>query len=257
MAAGVVGREVLAARRLAHVGDDLARDRRRDVAALEIERTVEEPAAVEAQREAPLGVAAEGVFHLVPVVVLRRGLDRRPRRDAHAAQVREAFLHLALLVPDLLGVVEVLEAAAAADRGVAAARLDSMRRGAEDPLGASLGVLALLPVDRRHDPVAGERVLDEHHQPVDPAQRAPAEGEVLDLELQNLPATDLGRAPRIAPRGVDRGDGKVHPRSLQQAAPHQNALQMERPPADSCMRESQPSNPYPDRRFVHAQPLEI
>jgi len=58
-----------------------------------------------------------------------------------------------------------------------------MRRGAKDPLGACLGVLAFLPVHRRKDAVAGERVLDEHDEPVDAAQRAPAEGEILDLQL--------------------------------------------------------------------------
>ena len=183
MPARVVGRERFAPRRLPHQRDDLTRDRRGDVAALEVEGAVEETAAVEPQDQPPLFVATEGVLHFVPVVEQMRRGNGGPRFDAEPSQVREALLHLPHLVAELLGVIEVLKSAAAADRDVRAAGRHPESRGLEDPLGPSFGVLPLPPVDRGEDPIPGERVLDEHHHPLEAGERPAPEGQILDFQL--------------------------------------------------------------------------
>ena len=217
----IVGLEILATGEIAGEGHDLARDRGCDEAALEVEGLVVEPAAVKAQRERALLVPAEAVLHLVPVVEpLVRGQDR-PDGGPHPPQVLEAPFHLPLLVPELLLVVEVLEAAPAADRDVAAGGGDPARRSLENLHGPRLGVLPAPPVNRGDHAISGERILDEHHESVHLGKRVPAERQIGDLKLQGGSTAKVdggirrhtkGLRPRRQCRGVQLR--RFHPRSL-------------------------------------------
>src|SRR6185436_1699225 len=103
--------------------DDLARDGRGDVAALEVERPVEEPTPMEPQGERSIRIASERVLHLVSVVKGGGRRDDGPGRRPNPSQVRQTLLDLAFLVAELLRVLEILRAASAAHRDMGTPRL--------------------------------------------------------------------------------------------------------------------------------------
>src|SRR6185436_7533374 len=264
--ARIVGGESRLARGLADERHGLARDRRRDVAAREIERAVEESAHVEPEREPARCVLRERVLHLVPVVIELRGRNDRQGLDAESSQVLEALLDLPLLVPQLLRVVEILEPASAAGGDVLASGCDPRGRRAEDPLGARFRIAPPLLEDGGLDAIPGQGVLDEDDEAVDLGERLSAEREVLDLELEALALLHGSAGGRRRSRAYVRFRRVrarfvvgVHPRSLHQPRrvdPTRReariALQMKCGAADQGTVDPSPRHPVPLSAYLIA-----
>ena len=118
---------------------------------------------------------------------LGRGRSARARLSKPPRPL-ERVVDLGVLVPHLLGVVEVLPGAAAADAEVRAARLHPARAGLEQLDRAGLGVAALELRDAGAHAVAGKRPRDEDHQLAVPGDAAAAVGERVDGEVDLLTA---------------------------------------------------------------------
>ena len=93
----------------------------------------------------------------------------------------------------------MLQAAAAAARHVGAGRDDPVGAGAQHLHQVGLGEAAARLGHPRADSVAGGRVAAEDHEAVAAGDGRPAEGEVADLELQDVVAAGALHAPSIAP----------------------------------------------------------
>ena len=113
-------------------------------------------------------------------------------RHGEAAQPLEGVDHLGVLVPQLLGIVEVLPGAASADAEVGAARIHPAGPRLEQLDRPRLGVTALELRHPRPHAVAGERLRDEDDELAVPGDAAPAVRQPVDDELDLLVA-DEGR----------------------------------------------------------------
>ena len=115
------------------------------------------------------------------------------------ADAGEVLGDLLALGVDLRRVGDVLQAAAAAARDVGARRRHAVRSRAEDLDQVGLGEAPARPGHPRPDPVAGGGVAAKDHEPLAARHRRPAEGEVADLELEDVVAARPLHAPSIAP----------------------------------------------------------
>jgi hypothetical protein len=99
---------------------------------------------------------------------------------------------LRLLVAQLLGVVQVLPGAAAADTEVLAAGGDASRSRLQQFDRTRLGVAALELGDPGPHPVSRQRLRNEHDQLAVTGNAAAAVGEAVDHKLQLLVAGECG-----------------------------------------------------------------
>jgi hypothetical protein len=194
----VVALEPLLARPVADRVSDRVAGVGGEPALLDVEHLVPAAGAVQAEH----GAGRERVLHLVAVVedVLGRD-DRLERRLVEAADAPQRLAHLRLLRLDLYGVVEVLEAAAAAGR-VVLARSDDPVRARRQHLGREcLGEAALDLCHTRAHPVARQPAPHEDDEPIVARDAVPAVGERLDVELELLVSGNgRGHAVRVQRR---------------------------------------------------------
>ena len=195
----VVRDEPLLARPVADGVPDRVAEVGRQPAFLDLEHLVPAPGLVEAERRAG-GRLRERVLELVPVVERRGGgEDRLERGVGETADPDECVAHLRFLRGDLDGVVEILEAAAAAGRVVGARGLDALGRRLQHLRRERLGEAALHLRHASADAVAGEPAPDEDDEAVQAGDAVAAVGEGVDLELDLLVQLDgRGHRPRVA-----------------------------------------------------------
>ncbi len=182
----VVGLEPLLPRPPLERPADVVGDVGDDVAVVDGDQPVPAAELMEPERRA-VGPLRPRVLDLVAVAVELLRSDHRLGLDAgEAADPLERIDDLGVLVPQLLGVVEVLPGTAAADAEVRTAGVDPARAGLEQLDRPRLGIAAL---ELRHpgaNAVARERPRDEDHQLAVAGDAAPAVGETVDDELDLL-----------------------------------------------------------------------
>ncbi len=165
---------------------DVVRRVRGDVAVVDRDQAVPAAEPVVAEPR-PVRALRPRVLDLVAVAVEALGRDHRLGLDPlEAADALKRIGHLGVLVAQLLGVVEVLPGAAAANAEVGAARLDPAGPGLEQLDGLGLGVAAL---ELRHpgaDAVAREPPGDEDDQLAVPRDAAAAVRQPVDPQLDLL-----------------------------------------------------------------------
>ncbi len=133
--------------------------------------------------------ARDRELHLVAVAVgLGRGEDGPQRDLAEAPEALQAVAHLLFLERQLGRVRQVLQTAAAAPAEVGARRRDAVGRGDQHLLdgGAAEPAARLGQPDPK--PVAGQPAADEDDVAVGTPDALTAEGEVLDGQLERVPA---------------------------------------------------------------------
>ena len=162
----------------------------REQADLERDDLLPAAGAVKAER-GPLGRHRPGVLELVAIAELRdRGHDRLDRELAEAADPLDRIDHLALLVPELEVVGEILPATATAGAEVRARRLDASRPGLEPLDRDGLAVPALDLGDASPHEVAGQRALDEHDHAFVASHASAAGRERVDAQIELLPGSE-------------------------------------------------------------------
>ena len=185
-AALVVGGQVELRRPALECAAHVVRGVRGDVAVVDGDQPVPAAQAVVAET-GPVGALRPGVLDLVAIAVqVLRGDDRLGLDAGEPADALERVGHLVVLVPQLLGVVEVLPGTAAADAEVGAARLDPPRPRLEQLDRVGLGIPALELRHPRADAVARKPSGDEHDQLAVPGDAAAAVGQPVDPELDLL-----------------------------------------------------------------------
>ena len=98
-------------------------------------------------------------------------------------------LHLLGLEPELGGIVEVLEAAAAAPAEVRARRLDAIRRGRLHGLDHAPAKAGSRFREPHSQTISRQPAADEHHVAVGAAHALAPEGQVVHGQRQNISAS--------------------------------------------------------------------
>lgn len=173
------------------VGPDLAnpraQDRLRDRAFLDVHH---QPAVVpdKSDGEALLGLVPLAADHDAVAVAVRRGTGDHRRHDVgrETTQTLEQFADLAVLEPQLLGVIHVLILAAAADPKVPAGGCHPQRRRPEHGHEPRPGEILLHLGELEFDLLAHQHERDEDHEVVDPRHALAAERDVADRGGETL-----------------------------------------------------------------------
>ena len=121
--------------------------------------------------------------------------DRLEHIPVQPAQPPKRLVHLGLLVPKLLGVLEILPGAPATHPEVLATGGDAAGTRLQQLDRASLGVPALDFGHPRPHPVAGQCTGHEHDQWTVPGDTAAAIGKAVHGQLNLLVSYNFGRHP--------------------------------------------------------------